>query len=219
MSVLTKKVRFSTLLLSIGIASQASAWNFANDFSIASNPNGAWAYGIKSPSALGGALTLFPDSGQNASFMFWIDNAHQSLGAPAVAKNVSGGTINGIAPGQGNMHPGPNNEIATVRWQSPGAGSYDVSGKFFAGDGGAVDVYVYADGVSLLSQTGVTGDSPFNFVLNLTSTSVIDFMVGNAGSFFYDSTPLDVFITPVPEPAAIAGLLTASLLLLARRRS
>ena len=36
---------------------QAAVYDVANDFSIASNPNGVWTYG--SENALGDALTLF----------------------------------------------------------------------------------------------------------------------------------------------------------------
>lgn len=184
-----------------------ATWNSANDFSITNgNPNGAWTYGVKNPLNLGGALATFPDSGAG-SFLYWIDNAHQSLGAPACAKNISGGWINGVAPGEANFHPGPGNEIATYRWTAPYAGNYHVFGKFGAGDGGAVDVYIYRNGSSLKSVNGATGDEPFDYGMALNPGDTIDFMVGNAGSFYYDSTPLHATIV-LESPPRVSGTLT-----------
>ncbi len=205
------------ILAILGPMAQAS-WSYVADFSVGNgNPNGAWSYGIKAPTALDGSLNLFPDSGNSGTFLYWMDVAHSSLGAPATAVNISSNWINGIGPGEGNLHPCANNEIATARWTAPVAGDYRVFGKFGAGDGGAVDVYVYENAASLLTQTSTVADVTFDTVRTLAQGDTLDFMVGNAGSFFNDSTVLDANIEAVPEPASLLAVL-AGVAALARRR-
>lgn len=207
-------------LLAVAWASSALAvWDLQDDFSVThGNPNLAWSYGIKNPSQLDGALSLFPDSGSNTSFMYWNDLNHLTLGTPAVAKNISGGVINGIAPGEVSLHPGPNNEITTVRWTAPTAGNFHFVGLFKAGDGGAVDNYVYQNGTALLTVMSTSADTNFEWNLDLTAGDTMDFMVGNAGSFYYDSTPLVLQIVPVPEPSSIVALVGAGSGFFLRRR-
>ncbi len=203
------------------LGAHALASDYGLDFSVVnSNPNGQWTYGIKNPSALGGALAVFPDNFSNASHIGWYDLGNLTLGTPAAFKNVSGGSINGVGNGEGGLHPGPNNEIATARWTANAAGTFHIFGSFGAGDTSAVDVYVYENTTGLLSVLGTFGDEAFDFTRTLAVGDNIDFMVGNAGSFFFDSTPLRATIeaSPVPEPSALIVLLAGGLVFTARRR-
>lgn len=217
-----KAERWAFLLASAMIAcptSSSAVWDFTADFSVTnSNPNGAWTYGIKHAANLSGPVLAFPDSGNDGTWMFWNDLAHIQLGAPACAKNLSTSWINGIAPGEAQMHPGPSDEVTTTRFTAPAAGTYHIFGKFGAGDGGAVDVYVYHNGASLLTEYATIIESGWDWILTMSGGDTVDFMVGNAGSFYYDSTPLYARIEAVPEPSSLVALAAATLLLSRRSK-
>lgn len=202
------------------LATQAVAgWNVNDEFSVTNgNPNGVWSYGMKlNPNQPDGALSLFPDSGASSSWMWWNDLSHISLGAPAVTKNVSASTVNGIGPGELSFHPGADGELATIRFTAPAANLYHLTGKYGAGDGGAVDALIYAGSNPLVTEFGITGDSFFDVWVSLEIGNTVDVMVGRAGSFYYDSTPIYLQIDPVPEPTSLA-LVAGGMALLFRRR-
>lgn len=208
----------SLFLLAIVVAPSlaGAVWDLDTDFrSDQGNPHGAWSYGYKHHVL--GSLTVFPDSGSDAAWDWWHDNANLTLGAPAVSRNKSMSTINGIEPNEVSLHPGPATEITYVRWVAPGAGTYHVSGQFDAGDGGAVDLYIYHNGDARLTELGTLADRAFDFEVIANSGDSLDFMVGKAGSFFYDSTPLHATVVLVPEPATLLALGIVSLMLLRRR--
>lgn len=196
------------LAFAFGVFTEATAsWNVATDFRTDNgNPNGAWSYGIKNAADLGGVLHLFPDSGYDSSWMYWRDNSILVLGAPACARNMSEWGINGAPPGSFVMHPGQGDQIATTRFTAPNAGGYRIFGTYLSGDWGTVDQYVYADGVSLLADTNSPGPTSFYFNLSLGQGSVVDFMVGNAGNFYFDTTPLSLVVVPDGRVNGVAVL-------------
>lgn len=180
------------------------AWDVAGQFSILNgNPNGAWSYGIKSPSDLSGPLALFPHTGSSTAFDYWVNEQNLTLGTPTVARNISSSSVSGIGPGEATMHPGPSNEIATTRWTAPSPGLYRIFGKFGAGDIGAVDAFISSPGEPLWSRYAVVDDQIFDFTRALEAGAGVDFMVGNAGSFFYDSTPIHATIAGPLNPIRI----------------
>lgn len=214
-----RTLRFTALaLIASALPSAQAVWNLANDFSVTNgNPNGTWSYGVKPADAPLGDFTAFPDSGSSSQWLWWNDEDHLTLGAPAITKNVSSSPINGIAPGEANLHPGSSGEVPTVRWTAPFAARYHFFGHFGAGDGGLIDAFVGTPTILILEQRSTGADVPYDFWQDLGAGQSIDFGVGAAGNFYYDSTPLHVTIEAVPEPAGLLAL-GAGLALLARRR-
>lgn len=133
----------------------------------------------------------------------------------------NGGCSNG---GGLAFHPGPNGENAVVRWTVPAAGTYNVNVTFTGADtnGTTTDVAVYhgtttqtkklfgADvlgycGLPPSSIVGCSGASPiqhFSGEIVVAAQDTIDFSVGyGINGYGYDTTGLDVVITPVADVA------------------
>jgi hypothetical protein len=218
-------IRCATLVAvgAIGVvASNASAtiWNAAADFSSSSNPVGAWSYGTRA-TADGTALSLLTDS-----FSFtptvggWIDTANSVIGTPTIYANsgpdpVSFGTVT-VAGNSLAMHPAPtgfgpggSREFAVVRWTAPVGGIIAVTGSFLAFDIGATDVHLVLNGNSIFSSIR-SGGSNVSFSepsLTVNAGDTLDFVVGNAGAFEFDTTGLDATIViPAPGAAALMGM-------------
>ena len=124
---------------------------------------------------------------------------------PYVWKNMTNDIVHEVAPGQVALHPGNDDRMAIVRWTSPLQTELSIVGQFWAGDLGEVDVFVLettAGGTTTLFS--VLGTPPSSQSFRLTTTvkagDAIDFVVGCHGQWFYDSTPLNVDITPIPTP-------------------
>lgn len=192
------------------LAGPAMAWDAAGDFDLQSsaNPNGVWSYGYDPAALPGYQLKLF-DALDTGPVLAWRDGSYQSLGTPSFAKNLTGGTINGgWGADQVMLHPGPtaNGDAAILRFTAPTTGRYDVQSQFFVGDQGAVDVWIVLNG-SFDAPLAALGDSAADPQWNaaglaLAAGDTLDFVVGNAGNFFYDTTPLAVsIVSSVPEPA------------------
>lgn len=207
----------------------AANWDAAADFATSppANPSGVWSYGYD-PAALPDYQVQIFDSVESGLAINWHDSSYQSLGTPTVGKNVSAGTINGIAPGQFYLHPGPvaNGDHAVLRFTAPFATNFKVEGRFFAGDTSETDAWVVKNGdfLSPYAVLGTTSGSPsFSFTgIGLVMGDTLDFVVGNHGSFVFDSTPLDLQISTVPELTAgamwLCGLACVGALALRRRR-
>jgi uncharacterized repeat protein (TIGR01451 family) len=129
------------------------------------------------------------------------------------------------------FHPGPNGENAIVRWTAPSSGTYHVSATFMGEDaqGTTTDVAVYHRtaaltkelfGADVLGYCGIApaywpssssfstncyGTSPvqhFAGDIVLAADDAIDFSVGyGINGYGYDTTGLDVVITPVANVA------------------
>lgn len=208
--------RFLLSLAVVSVVSASNAFNLAQDFSVANgNPNGVWSYGYKLAGDTGAPLVLFDQVDANPASPWWGHDF--GLGAPAIWRNLTGSVSYGVPLGATSLHPGSANQLATARFTVPVAGTLHLEGAFGNGDGGNVDVFVAHNATLLLSVMNIPGAQGFAFDRAVAAGDTIDFMVGDAGSFFYDNTPIDVEIGIVPEPASLV-ILVAGLAAVARRR-
>lgn len=181
-------------LVSIALCVRASPFDATSDFSITNgNPNGAWSYGW-SPTDFS-AFTLFTNSGLgggvNPQWNGWyVDDT------PVVWLNGSGAPINGVQPGQLALHPGPGNEPCVLRWTAPMTGHCTITGRFFAGDSGTMQVAVRR-GSQVLWQQADSGT--FDLSASLAAGEAIDFAV--YGGYAFGSTPLTAVISQSPARA------------------
>jgi hypothetical protein len=238
------KLRFAllaaaTISLSGAAAQAATIYSAKGDFSIVSNPNGAWAYGTGVAGSSFSPMTVSGYGVLNANFAYWQVAVPTSL-VPLIGVNTGAttdtfGTL--IIPTDVLfMHPGPSTD-AIVQWTAPSAGAYQISGSFELLDdkpsGIIGEVYDNSSQLYAHTLTGPPADvgtltpggsEQFSETVTLAPGDIISFAVNNDGSFYDDSTGLMATITAVPEPATwammvfgIGGL--GSGLRLARRRS
>jgi len=224
-----------TAALSLGAApaGAVTVWSAVDDFSIAANPNGAWAYG---EGTAGSSFTAFTNAftgGFGGNFNYW-QSSTPSSGVPLVGKNigavsVASGTV--VVPlGALEIHPGPSTDVL-VQWTAPSASRYSYAGSFALQDiyPNGVIGEVYKNNAQLYSGllTGPGASYPnagqtelFSGAVSLSAGDKLTFAVNNAGNYYFDSTGLKATITAVPEPSSWALLLTgfAGLALAARRR-
>jgi hypothetical protein len=143
---------------------------------------------------------------------------------PNVRLNRTGGTSFGVPNDFIGVHPGPNNQLSMARWTAPSAlGMVNVTGSFLSGDSGAVDVYVVKNAstaapIILFSVANTFADQAFATSTSVLAGDTIDFIVGAAGGFTSDSTPLIAHIAAVPEPASLAALGLGAAAFLRRRK-
>lgn len=211
----------------------AATYDAAADFTSATttNPNGVWSYGYDAAGD-GGAYSLVPFDlyTPSASSLLWQKTGYISLNTPAFFKALIG-PIGGTATGEVALHPGPatgfaNDDAAILRFTAPANGVYAVNSQFFVGDNGDTTAWVILNAqiASPLASLGSTNANPSytNGALSLSVGDTLDFVVGNTGSYFFDTTPLNVTISSVPEPQAWAlwagGLLAMGSLVRRRAR-
>ena len=172
----------------------AAGYDAAADFQTLSNPGGVWSYGYSPSAGAGYAMKLFDVASGSA----WSMSNYSTLGAPA----------NGVGTGQLALHPGPAAfaDLAILRFTAPTAGTYTVTGQFFAGDSGSMQGLIILNDDAphpLQAFSSTTDASVFTpLTLSLAAGAHLDFAVGNNGSFLSGSTPLSVQISPVPEPSS-----------------
>lgn len=182
----------------------AATYNAVSDFSLVSNPNGAWSYGANSGTA--GAFAAFTNSSANpASFDYWL-NQPFSAGFPNyfpfVAKNVTGSTFTnstGLAVPTDVLYMAPGiNLLSIVQFTAQGAGQHTFTGEFLGlqqpfdrgggfglAPGATVLVSAVLNGTSVLlpattlnAPTGNPGgDVAINLVLNLLAGDTVQFRV------------------------------------------
>jgi len=221
-------------LISLGlfavVAASSNAASLMSDFSAVNNPNGDWSYGFKT-SGVNDTFNIFTVNGTDVQSQytaeFWRNT--NTDGVPGLYKIVSGNTFGvnggvGIGLGDLALHGGRLGEIATARWTAPATGLYDISGFFKSGDStsqfGNVDAYVYQNSAQLFSSLNTGVDEAFSLSsVSVTMGDTIDIMVGTGkDEFFYDSTPVELSITAVPEPASMIALGLGAAALLRRKR-
>lgn len=224
-----KKLAIGAILGSLSAVSLA---DLQSDFSITNgNPNGAWGYGQLS--ALGGSFMAADVATTGTAGSATLDSwSFSTTTFPVISKLISGSLagFNGgdglISIGEVVMHPGPGNELAVIRYTVPSSGLYDLSGYFGAGDGfgngsfGKIDGYVYKNTTALWSVLDTAGTHSFSLnAVSLVAGDYVDVVVGFGGDgYTYDSTPVNLTFTPVPEPATFAGLGLALAAFAKRRR-
>ena len=173
----------------------SKGWNLVAEFKPTKNPNGAWSYGWAPKGAIG-------------SFKRYSEFSKSSSGIPIMSTpgksclglNTRKVVEYGVAPGELSLHGGEKGDLAIVRWTSPIHGTVKVTGAFGAGNSGTVDAYVVKVGLatpSVLFRKLATGSrEPFQLTVRIRKGDKIDFILGTAGSWGSDSTPLSVIIVP-----------------------
>jgi len=171
------------MAVSLTVAHPAS-FNPALDFSFTENPNGPWSYGYSQ--TLGGAFIPHATSGGGNGLDFW--NTDISIGLPWIVRNSSAFPINWagttmLAPGSLSLHPGPNGQVAILRFLVPSDGQYLVSGAFFGQDyigPTTTDVHLLLNGTSIFDDVVSDYDisHPFGTTVTLAAGSYLDFAVG-----------------------------------------
>jgi Repeat of unknown function (DUF5648) len=178
-------------------------FNIATDFSIATNPNGAWSYGYKASS--GSPFQLFNTPTVNAFGVVGFDRWNTpSVGAePHVMFNKTNTDLNYVTftvPAKTlQLHPGSNGEIAVARWTAPSSGTYQLNAIFRANDNTTTLVNILKNGVNLfnnsISGTGMIAS--YNAPISIVANDTLDFLVDRNLEYHFDSTGLAVSITPV----------------------
>lgn len=221
----------SVFLLVLGLGGtmpQSSAvvigtYDLAADFSTAANPNGVWHYGYST--ALGGALILHTSTSAHPAYA-GIDNWHTDLGygVPVILRNSTADAVTNntgtivLTAGQLASHPGTGGEFSVVRFTSPEAGLFNVSGAFLGADlvGASTDVHILLNGSAVFDGNvfgfGAGSGTSFNSNWSLAAGDTLDFVVGwGNGDFTSDATSVSAVITQVPEPTASALLVLGGL--------
>ncbi len=210
--MLSNRIPFAVTVILALAASVVTAQSYdpSTAFSPSDNPNGVWSYGYSL--TLGSPMMLHSDRLNVSGVDVWRTDI--AWGDPLVMHNGTSNTVDlftavRMAPGELGMHPGPNGEIAVLRFSPPEPGQYEVQGSFFGLDtwGTSTDVHILANGLSIFDGT-VTGFGPgtgpsFSTTAALGPGSYLDFAVGYGpnNTFWDDSTGLSAQITMVPEPS------------------
>jgi hypothetical protein len=204
----------------VWIAGRDLAANEASSATELLNPNAvvpAWSYGFRSSVATAN-LTLF-SAAQHGNALGATGLEGYSGGAgPDVTVNVTTATIStnfgfgpnpGIGPLEMRLHPASNNDFAVVRWTAPIDGMFAVSAYWRDDDlhgGNGATGHIVLNGVSLFDTTWANGgsaalESPL--MISVFAGDKLDFLVGAAGDWSYDSTAFNATIVAVPEPGSV----------------
>lgn len=219
------------LLALLPAARGQTVYDAVAQFDTVNNPSLStpWTYGYLS-ATLTDSLSLLDLVGGGPVIFGWSSTAVLG-GLPGIAINTSptipfddGPTTTG--PLEINMHPGPGNEFAILRFTAPVTSLYDITGDFNGNSesGTSTTVHILQNGSSIFSSTvnGFGTVTPFSFTsMALNSGATLDFVVGSNGNYFNDSTGFHLTIAAVPEPATgvLLALGLAGLLLLGRRHT
>ncbi|MBI4578537.1 MAG: PEP-CTERM sorting domain-containing protein [Planctomycetes bacterium] len=208
-------------------AAAQTTFDLAADFSALQNPNGAWSFGWM-PS---GNTTFTPYTTSFAAFGLNLNEwrgpfpDYNGSAPPDVMFNPTGNPITVETttwlPNRVTFHPGEHGERSVIRWTSPLAGPGGLTAAF---EGRSHEVTtrveIYHNGGLLFASSifgaGSASRKSFAGPLMLQPGDTIDFRVdyGN-GNWHYDTTQIDVVITP--EPTTLSLLALAALAAIRRR--
>lgn len=208
----TMVLAITTITFNCFTVAAAPVYDAVNDFSIGSNPNGAWAYGTTGTS-LAGLFTAFTIA--DTTLIPGVDAWTASGGFPQVGHNTTGSTINAfgvlhIPADQLFLHPGSAGEYAVVQWTAPVgiSGPLYIAGLFSGLDDTptTTDVHVLLNGSSMFSSniSSQGTPTPFSFTQSLNPGDVLTFAVGYGanGNYQNDGTGFNVTISDVPETSS-----------------
>jgi hypothetical protein len=134
---------------------------------------------------------------------------------PCINYNPTHQIIRGLGitwnPGQLGMHPGQKGEPAVLRWTTPSAGAFELTGTFKSiAVKATTDVHILHNGKTIfdgkINIDGGASEAPFSTKLSVQTGDKLDFVVGfGNGNYGADSTGLDLTITSeegkVDDPA------------------
>lgn len=195
-------VTLASLTLASGFA-HAEFTDVGTDFSITNgNPNGAWTYGYRN--SLSDVFNPFTNTATGNGVEIWFTPGLSGDSTPSAFKNTNGFSVNGVPGGSFGLHSGPNGQFGVAQYKVQDGGDMRVAGMWGAGDAGIVDLYIQLNGTTIWSRTGVGGDEAFDLTFSTSSNDQIQFVLGFAGAYQFDSTPLTATIESVPEPATMS---------------
>lgn len=219
----------------IAVPAFATTWNYANDFGVTSNPNGAWSYGrynwtsrilMDLPRDWTGQLEAEPTS--NLQQWATYGNGSPASDSGIIYKNISGGTITttnlqgacNIAAGSAGIFADrgttSNYMGKNVRFTAVSAGDYVVHVVFTdqttAANTSGVSIYRnWADYTTTASWMDTINNTSklsttYDHTFTLAAGGTLDFCAG--GNDGYTLTGLDLTITSVdvPEPGSMLAL-------------
>lgn len=168
-------------------------------FSLKANPNGPWQFGYEK--TIGSRFIICDIPKTDGAVEFWESGIGPG-GHPLVYLNRSGTAIGPwgftIARHQLVLHPGPNGELAVVRFIVPATGRYVIKGRFTGIHVPSTDAHVVVNSSSLLSAeiNGVRNFARFDLMQSLKKGDKLDFLVGYGADKDYnnDSTALDLHL-------------------------
>jgi hypothetical protein len=116
----------------LALPGSAQVWDAASEYSSTQNPSGAWTYGWSA--TRGGAVTPFSVYGTFCgSVRGWL-LPNSPYSHPTIAKNSATSTTCcgsvRMPPDRLVLHPGPQGQLAVLRWTAPVASTYRVSVGF-----------------------------------------------------------------------------------------
>jgi hypothetical protein len=204
-------VAMTVFALSLGGHARAQSYNAVNDFSVASNPNGAWSYLYSTPFP-----SLLP-TGRDCivtGLECWFSGLPEP-NSVTIAKNTTASTLSyeTIVQSPNVLEMDPESHAVILQFTVPAAGTYSIAGDFTGIDTSenSHPVAILDDGTSIFSGTiaNFGGKDPFNLTEMLNVNDRVDFevMTGTGGSctYCYLSTGLDATLTVpgIPEPATV----------------
>lgn len=208
----------------------AVTYNAANDFSITSNPHGAWSYGYQD--VIGGSFNFYTKTTTSSGLSIWYETETPISGImdidPVIVHNGTGSDFdNGTIfweEGQLSLHPGVvtwpyetynDNPYSVLRWTAPSASKYTINASFIGLDnhGTTTDVHVLLNGLALFNEFvlgfGNAYEKNYSNSIFLAAGDTLDFVVGPAVDeapwydYQFDTTGVEVGISAVPEPATM----------------
>ena len=192
----------------------APAYDVANDFSLAANPNSTWSYGwTANPIAPGWTFAPFTQSQSNLNvtgYQAWgIPAGYNSVAEPPlVLLNPTDAyydvTNGALPPHTIALYPWVN-QISVVRWTAPAAGTYAIQGQFQGLAYTNTDVTILLNATTSLFSANVLPNmptqpnaSPFSFSKTLAAGDTLDFTAvsRNQNEVVNAETLLSVTILP-----------------------
>ncbi len=200
------------------VAQSQQLWDAAADFSISSNPNGAWSYGYISGNTFATCTSSFTTS----VFAGWNNDLN---GQATIMQNICGVSSYGVQPGHLSLECDFSAPI--LRFTVPTDGLYlaflQVGGTTEYQNGGFGNAYAgYAsleiNGVAITEDSFVGNVKTwFTPTLALSAGDTIQAVMGNHYGGGNNDTTMWIE-SVVPEPSSFLGLLAFTPLLLRRRR-
>jgi hypothetical protein len=200
--------RVTTIKVSLP-ATDRDRFSAAQEFSAESNPQGTWSYGRSAtPGAKFQLYTTTAVDDVAPEIRVWgvkVFGPCVAANTGAEARSVASDSVI-FKSGQLAFHPGPSGECSVIRWTTPRAGRFAITGGFIglSGNNGAspttTDVHVFQNDKplidSFLNLRNCGNEVPFKLERQLEAGDTIDFIVGfGNGSHSCDTTGLEAVIT------------------------